>query len=107
MKHYIYILLLALFTIQCRPKEENNIIQFSGKSEVPLSIKKEHESLLNQARKLTLFKDSSGISARKLYDLIQHHFTEEEKFVLPHLGLLPLLANGNIPDESREIIELS
>jgi len=99
--------LLALLIIQCRHKEENTTTQFSGKPEVPLSIKKEHENLNNQIQKLTLFKDSAGLAAFKLYSLMQHHFNEEEDFVLPPLGLLPLLTSGKIPDQNKEIIQLS
>jgi len=102
----ISILLFCLFFCQCRHKEENTITQFSGKPEVPRSIKKEHEYLLGKIHKITLFKDSSGHSAIKLYDLIQHHFTEEEDYVLSPLGILPLLASGKLPEKRKEIIQL-
>ena len=36
-----------------------------------------------------------------------HRFKEEESFVLPQLGLLPLLASGKLPDRGAEVIELS
>lgn len=107
MKHYYYILLLALFIFQCRHKEENTATHFSGKPEVPSSIQKEHENLLNRIHMLTLLEDSTGLAARKLHNLMQHHFTEEEDFVLPQLGLLPLLASGKLPDQSKEVIQLS
>lgn len=107
MKHFCYILLLVLFICQCRHKEENIITQFSGKPEVPSSIKKEHEYLLDKIHKITLFQDSTGIAAVKLNDLMQHHFKEEEDFVLPPLGLLPLLASGKLPEQSKEVILLT
>lgn len=37
---------------------------------------------------------------------MQHHFEEEENFVLPQLGLLPLLASGKLPEQSKEVIQL-
>ena len=92
MKHFFYSLLIVLFIGQCRHKEENPVIQFPGKPDVPSSIKKEHEYLLDQIHKITLFQDSAGLAAIKLNDLMQHHFKEEEDFVLPPLGLLSLLA---------------
>ena len=107
MKYYSYILLLALVFLQCRHKTETTSIQFSEKPGVPSSIKKEHENLLNQIHKLTLLKDSTGPAATKLFNLMQHHFKEEEDFVLQHLSLLPLLANGKVPGQSKEIIDLS
>ena len=37
---------------------------------------------------------------------MQHHFTEEEDYVLPALGLLPLLTSGKLPEQRKEIIQL-
>lgn len=106
MKNFFYILLLIFFS-QCRPKENKIEIQFARKPEVPSSIKKTHEFLLERIRKLTLNKDSSGIIALKLEDLMQHHFKEEEDFILPLLGLLPLLANEQMPEQNKELLLLS
>lgn len=107
MKHFFYSLLIVLFIGQCRHKEENPVIQFPGKPDVPSSIKKEHEYLLDQIHKITLFQDSAGLAAIKLNDLMQHHFKEEEDFVLPPLGLLSLLASGKLPEQSNDIILLT
>ncbi|HET9747446.1 MAG TPA: hemerythrin domain-containing protein [Chitinophagaceae bacterium] len=104
---YFYLLLLVLFMGQCRYKEENPVIQFPGKPEVPSSIKKEHDYLLDQIHTITSFQDSAGLAAIKLNDLMQHHFKEEEDFVLPALGLLTSLAGGKIPEQSNEIIRLT
>jgi len=38
-----------------------------------------------------LYKDESTEVAIKLEVLMQHHFSEEEDFILPLLGLLPML----------------
>ncbi len=56
---------------------------------------------------MTIYIDSSGRVALKLEELMQHHFKEEEDFILPPLGLLPLLANGQIPEQSKDVILLS
>ncbi|MGZ5221914.1 MAG: hemerythrin domain-containing protein [Chitinophagaceae bacterium] len=106
MKYFYYILLVVLFFCHCRHKEENTITQFSGKPQVPSSIKKEHEYLLDKIHKITLFQDSTGRAAIKLNDLMQHHFTEEEDYVLPPLGILPLLASGKLPEQTKEVIQL-
>lgn len=37
---------------------------------------------------------------------MEHHFKEEEDFVLPPLGLLPLLTSGKIPEQSKQVIQL-
>ncbi|HJS54135.1 MAG TPA: hemerythrin domain-containing protein [Chitinophagaceae bacterium] len=107
MKHFIYILLLVLFISRCQPKEEKSFIQFPGMPEVPLSIKKDHEYLLDQIHKITLFQDSAGNVAIKLNELMQHHFKEEEEFVLPPLGLLTSLASGKMPEQSSRVIQLT
>jgi hypothetical protein len=107
MKYFFYLLPLVLLIGQCGHKEENPVIQFHGKPEVPSSIKKDHEILLEQIHTITLFQDSAGVVAIKLNDLMQHHFKEEEEFALPPLGLLSLLASGKIPEQSNEIILLT
>jgi hypothetical protein len=106
LKHFYYITLFALLNFQCRYKEKDAPAQFPGKPGVPLSIKEDHENLLKQIHKLTLYKDSTGLAATKLYDLMLHHFKEEEDFVLPQLGLIPLLSSGKLPGESKEVIQL-
>ena len=106
MKNLFYILLFIFFS-QCKPKDAIPITQFPGKPEVPSSIKKTHAYLLEQIHKMTLYKDSSGRVALKLEEIMQHHFKEEEDFILPPLGLLPLLAKGQIPEQRKDIILLS
>ena len=107
MKPPGYILLLCLLVNQCRPKEDKTITQFAGKPEVPASIKKVHEYLLSEIGKIALLEDSTGKAAVKLNELMQHHFKEEENYVLPPLGHLPLLAEGKIPTQSKEVIGLT
>ena len=106
MKNLLYILLL-IFVSQFKPKEDNTFIQFPGKTEVPSSIQKTHNYLLEQIHKMTLYEDSSGRVALKIEDLMKHHFKEEDDFILPSLGLLPSLANGLLPAQSKEVILLS
>lgn len=106
MKNLFFILILSAF-YQCKPNQDKSTKQFPEKPEVPSSIKKTHESLLEKVHKMTQFKDSSGRVAVKLEAMMRHHFGEEEDFVLPALGLLPMLANGEIPDQSKDIILLS
>lgn len=106
MRYFCFSLLFILLFSQCRQQEEYTTIEFSGKPEVPLSIKEDHEYLLGKIHKITLYQDSTGRAAVKLKDLLEHHFAEEEDFALTPLGILPLLATGEVPEESKEIIEL-
>lgn len=106
MRPSLYLYLLVLIT-GCNSKPDIVVTEFSGKPEVPSSIKATHESLLEQIHKLTLYNDSSSIIALKIEELMIHHFKEEEDYVLPQLGVLRALANGQIPEKSEEIILLS
>jgi hypothetical protein len=107
MKYIIYLLPLILLISQCRKKEPDYISLFPGKPDVPSSIKQEHEHLLGQMHAFTLYQDSTGRVALKLDSLMQHHFQEEEDFVLPPLGHLPLLASGAMPAQSEAMIGLT
>ena len=106
MKSSFTLLLIVLFFCQCRPKEDTTISEFSGKPEVPSTIKEDHKHLLDKIEQISLFQDSTGQVAIKLKELMQHHFGEEEDYVLPPLGLLPLLSNGELPEHSKEVLEL-
>lgn len=107
MKNLGTLFLVILFITQCRYKEENPVIQFPGKPPVPSSIKNEHEYLLGKLKGYTFLPDSTGAAAKKLIELMQHHFKEEEDYALPPLGLLPLLTSGKIPENEKEIISLT
>ena len=107
MKHLACAFLVVLLTFQCRQKEDTYIMQFPGTPEGPSSIVNEHRNLLNQMQGFTSHIDSTGQVATKLYELMQHHFQEEEDFVLPPLAALPLLASGQIPDQREELILLT
>ncbi len=107
MNYFLYAHPIVLLISQCQSKEPTYISVFPGKPEVPSSIKNEHEYLLNQMKTFTLFQDSTGRIALKLDSLMHHHFQEEEDFVLPPLSHLPSLASGEIPDVSKEVIQLT
>ena len=107
MMKYLFYSLVLYFTIQCSPKADQSITQFPGKPEVPSSLKKTHADLLNQLHQFTLVKDSSNPFALKLEELMMHHFKEEEDYILPPLGLLPLLASGQLPEQSKSTIALT
>ncbi len=85
IKNLFYILLLV-FIIQCKPKEDSTITQFPDKPAVPSSIKKTHATLLEQIHKMTLYKDSSGRVAKKIEDIMEHHFKEGRRFYSASLG---------------------
>ena len=107
MRYSGFILLLILLANQCRPKADDTVTQFAGKPEIPPSIKEEHRQLLEKVHRITLWQDSTGRAAVKLDELMQHHFREEEEYVLPPLGLLPSLAQGKLPQQRDKVIALA
>lgn len=108
MKPYLlYILLSLLFLSSCENKEETRIPRFEVEPEVPAQILKDHDYFLERLRPITSYGDSTGIVARELYEVMEFHFKEEEDYVLPPLGILPLLAMGELPEESAKIIQLT
>jgi hypothetical protein len=107
LKNLLYILVFILAFQNCRPPEDKMTGDFSGKPKVPQVILTEHRSLLSFVDSLTLMKDSTGLVALKLKEVMMHHFEEEEDFVLPPLGALTLLARDSIPAKFEEIIQLS
>lgn len=107
MRFFLPIILPVLLLIQCQSKEDTYFSDYPEKPEVPSSILEDHKTLLEQAYQYTLLSDSAGLAALKLYELMQYHFKEEEDYVLPPLGLLPMLANGEIPEEREALIQLT
>lgn len=87
----------------CTPKEQPSLTQFPGKPEAPSSLQHTHAEILAQLHQFTLIKDKSTPIALKLEELILHHFQEEEDYILPPLGLLPLLASGQLPKENKNV----
>lgn len=105
---FLYIILIIAHPLfGCVNKEPQTEKLPRIQSTVPLSMTEEHRTLLNMIHKISTRPDSSGIVATKLYELLQHHFNEEEDYVLPPLGLLHLLNNGELPADAEQIIELT
>lgn len=100
------VLLIFIFS-QCRNKAEYTSLPFPGKPAVPLVLKSEHDQFLERISRIASLQDSTGRVAKKLLELMNYHFKEEEDYVLPPLGLLPALAKRQIPEQSEKIIQLT
>lgn len=107
MKPSFYLILLILLLTNCRNEENEVTPVFSVKPETPSVILKEHHYFLKKLKEVTSFEDSTGLAAKKLYEVMEYHFREEEDYVLPPLGILPALAKDQIPEESEKIILLT
>lgn len=63
---------------------------------IPRPLKLEHEELHEQLRKATRESGGLGEAAKAVAKLMHPHFVKEEEYALPPLGLLPLLAKGQV-----------
>lgn len=106
LRYILHISLMALVLVQCRPKETYAPMAFPGKPGVPSSIQEQHDSLVSGLRALTTYGDSTARAAIKLLELVEHHFGEEEEYVLPPLGLLPMLGAGQFPEGRERILDM-
>jgi hypothetical protein len=97
-----YLLIIFLLSAQCRHNDKYAYMQLPTQVTGPGSFIREHEHLLKKANILSEGKDSIAV---KLYELLDYHFSEEERYVFPPLRVLPELAAGKIPEESDAIIE--
>ena len=105
---FIYITLIIVYLLSGCVNKEPQTEKFPRiQSVVPLSLTEEHTTLLNMIHKISTRPDSSGRVAIKLYELLQHHFKEEENYVLPPLGLLPQLTKGELPADTEQVIALT
>lgn len=93
----IFLLMALFFLTQCVGKEKEEPWVIEGK--MPASILAIHADLLKKTSALTLHHDSTGRAALKLRELLIHHFGEEERYLLPVLGLLPGLSKEKIPSD--------
>lgn len=106
VKCIIYILPIVLVFYQCRPKQEDKTLQFPGKPIVPELLLNEHDTLLHDLKTISVHQDSTGRIAAELYDLLDHHFQEEENYVLPPLGLLTSLSGDSLPENTTAILRM-
>ena len=74
---------------------------------IPRPLKLEHEELHEQLRRAT--RESGGLSeaAKAVAKLMHRHFVKEEEYALPPLGLLPLLAQGQVTPDMAAVLPMT
>lgn len=107
MKPYFFTMLLVLMLTNCRNKENTTTPLFVTTPDVPSVILQDHRFFLEKLEKVSVYQDSTGVAARKLYEVMEYHFREEEEYVLPPLGILPELSSGRVPKNPEEILRLT
>ena len=74
---------------------------------IPQPLKLEHEELHAELVRATKESGKVGEAARSVAKALHSHFEKEEEYALPPLGLLPLLAKGEVRPEMEKAIALA
>lgn len=74
---------------------------------IPTSLKLEHEELHSQLADATKVGGKVAEAAKLVAQTLHPHFVSEEEFALPPLGILPLLADGNVTEDLKEVLEMT
>lgn len=74
---------------------------------IPRPFQLEHEGLHAALVKATAMEGKVGEAARTVAALLHPHFVKEEEYALPPLGLLPLLAAGQVTPEMRDVLSMT
>jgi hypothetical protein len=77
------------------------------KFEIPHSLKVEHEELHAELTEATKAGGIISEAAKGVAEVLHPHFLKEEEYALPPLGLLSVLAQGQIIPEMREALTMT
>ena len=75
--------------------------------EIPSALKAEHEELHAELIAAIDSAGAVGDAANAVADLLHPHFVKEEAYALPPLGLLGLLAKGEVRPEMAEVLAMT
>lgn len=73
----------------------------------PQSLKAEHEELHAELAKAIKVGGATGEAAQNVAKALHPHFLKEEDYALPPLGLLPVLAGGNISPNMKAVANMT
>ncbi len=77
------------------------------KLEIPKSLRVEHEELHEELVNATKVTGKVGEAAKAVAKVLHPHFEKEEEYALPPLGLLPLLVEGKITPEMKDVFKMT
>jgi hypothetical protein len=75
--------------------------------QIPGPLKAEHEELHAELKAAIDSGGAVGDAAKAVAELLHPHFVKEEKFALPPLGLLGLLAKGEARPEMADVLAMT
>ncbi|HAF14835.1 MAG TPA: hypothetical protein DCK93_03345 [Blastocatellia bacterium] len=76
-------------------------------STTPRPLKVEHAELHEELAKATKEGGRVGEAAKAVAELLHPHFVKEEEYALPPLGLLSMLAQGQVTPEMRDVLAMT
>ena len=74
---------------------------------IPQPLKAEHDELHSTLARATELEGRIGAAARDVARVLHAHFEKEEEYALPPLGLLPLLARGEVRPEMADVLKMT
>lgn len=74
---------------------------------IPKPLQAEHEELHEQLAQLTQLPGRIGEAAKTVAKILHPHFVKEEAYALPPLGVLPLLATGQVTPDMADVLSLT
>ena len=74
---------------------------------IPEAMQKEHAELHTDLARATQMPGKIGEAAQAVAKTLHEHFEREEEFALPPLGLLPLLAAGEVRPEMSGVLVMT
>ena len=74
---------------------------------IPESLKLEHEELHAELARATKAGGKTAESAKAVAGVLHNHFLKEEEFALPPIGLLAVLARGEVDEEMRGVLVMT
>ena len=75
--------------------------------ETPQSVKKEHEELHSDLKKIIELGGDIGKSGNKVATILHPHFVKEEDYAMPPLGLLKSLVVGELNSDMEDALNMS
>lgn len=74
---------------------------------IPQPMKLEHDELHAELVKATKEPGKLGDAAKAVAKVLHEHFVKEEEYALSPLGLLPLLAQGKVTSDMKDVLTMT
>lgn len=75
--------------------------------QIPTSLKLEHEELRAELARAMKAGGKTGEAAKAVAGVLHNHFLKEEEFAVPPIGLLAMLARGEVDKEMRGVLVMT